>query len=73
MLVNAKDVRQLSDAMNILIEDENLRKELEVNAKKCYMEELFVMRLPVLLAGTIVVISDILIIAGRKKAAALQK
>ena len=39
LLVNAKDVRQLSDAMNILIEDENLRKELEVNAKKCYMEE----------------------------------
>lgn len=39
LLVNAKDVRQLSDAMNMLIEDENLRKELEVNAKKCYMEE----------------------------------
>ena len=38
-----------------------------------YTNGLFVMRLPVLLAGTIVVISDILIIAGRKKAAALQK
>ena len=39
LLVNAKDVRQLSDAMNMLIEDENLRKELEVNAKKRYVEE----------------------------------
>ena len=39
LLVNAKDVRQLSDAMNILIEDENLRKELEVNAKKQYIEK----------------------------------
>lgn len=40
-----------------------------------YTNGLFVMRLPVsqLLAGTIVVISAILIIAGRKKAAALQK
>lgn len=40
-----------------------------------YTNGLFAMRLPVsqLLAGTIVVISDILIIAGRKKAAALQK
>ena len=40
-----------------------------------YANGLFAMRLPVsqLLAGTIVVISAILIIAGRKKAAALQK
>ena len=40
-----------------------------------YTNGLFAMRLPVsqLLAGTIVVISAILIIAGRKKAAALQK
>ena len=40
-----------------------------------YTNGLFVMRLPVsqLLAGTIVVISAILIIAGRKKAAASQK
>ena len=39
LLVEAKDIVQLSNKMNVLIENEKLRKQLEMNAKKSYLED----------------------------------
>ena len=39
LLVNAKDIKQLSNKINVLVEDDKYRHQLELKAKQSYLDE----------------------------------